>query len=292
VAAMRRVRQGELAGVGAREHTTEIQELGREFDSMVAQLATARRELLEADSGRTELERRLQRADKLISIGQLAAGVAHEIGSPLQVLVGRARAIATRDYDGPAVRRQALIIADQGERIAAIVERLLDYGRRHPARPVLTDVGDAAASVVDLLSSEAERRGIGLRCVRAAAPLLVLSPPGELQQIVLNLTLNALDATDRDGEVAVVVQRAVAEDRPGAEIVVTDSGRGIPDEHRERVFDAFFTTRAEQGGTGLGLAVVRSLVVEHGGRVALDSVPAQGTRIAVWLPAAASEGAA
>jgi signal transduction histidine kinase len=289
VAAMRRVREGQLAGVGAREQTSEIQELGREFDLMVAQLVKARRELVDAEAGRTDLERRLQRADKLISIGQLAAGVAHEIGSPLQVLVGRARAIATRDYDTTEMRRQALIIADQGERIAAIVERLLDYARRHPARPVATNAEDAAASVVDLLSGEADRRGITLVCVRGGAMPHVMSPPGELQQIVLNLTLNALDATGRGGEITVEVQAAVSRGERGVAIVVADTGRGIPDEQRERVFDAFFTTRAEQGGTGLGLAVVRSLAVEHGGHVTLESAVGRGTRISVWLPGAPVE---
>ena len=289
VAAMRRVREGQLAGVGAREHTSEIQELGREFDLMVAQLAMARSELIDAEAGRTDLERRLQRADKLISIGQLAAGVAHEIGSPLQVLVGRARAIATREYDAADVRRQAVIVADQGERIAAIVERLLDYARRHPARPVPTSAAESAASVVDLLSAEADRRGIVLRCVREGAMPPIMSPPGELQQIVLNLTLNALDATDRGGNVVVQVRPAASNDASGVEITVADTGRGIPAEQRERVFDAFFTTRADQGGTGLGLAVVRSLVVDHGGRIALDSQVARGTRITVWLPSASSE---
>jgi signal transduction histidine kinase len=289
VAAMRRVREGQLAGVGAREQTTEIQELGREFDLMVAQLAMARRELIDAEAGRTDLERRLQRADKLISIGQLAAGVAHEIGSPLQVLVGRARAIATRDYDASDVRRQAVIIADQGERIAAIVERLLDFARRHPARPVPTSAAESAASVVDLLSAEAERRGVTLRCVREAALPPVMSPPGELQQIVLNLTLNALDATGRGGDVAVEVRPASSNEAQGIEVVVADTGRGIPDDERDRVFDAFFTTRAEQGGTGLGLAVVRSLVVDHGGRITLESTVGRGTRIAVWLPSASLE---
>ncbi|HET6582783.1 MAG TPA: ATP-binding protein, partial [Nannocystaceae bacterium] len=287
VAAMRRVREGQLARLGAREHTTEIAELGREFDAMVVQLANARGELLAAEAGRTELERRLQRADKLISIGQLAAGVAHEIGSPLQVLVGRARAIASRDYDAADVRRQACIIAEQGERITAIVERLLDYARRHPARPVGTNVGDAAASVVDLLSAEAERRGVALRCVREERTPIVMSPPGELQQIVLNLTLNALDASSAGGEVVVHVRA----ESSGAAILVSDNGRGIPEEHRERVFDAFFTTRAGEGGTGLGLAVVRSLVVDHGGRVALESSLGRGTLISVWLPAAGEETA-
>ena len=289
VAAMRRVRGGEFAGVGAREQSSEIQELGREFDQMVAQLATARRDLVDAEVGRVELERRLQRADKLISIGQLAAGIAHEIGSPLQVLVGRARAIATREYSSSDVRRQALIIADQGERIAAIVERLLDYSRRHPARPIPTNAAEAAASVVDLLSTEAERRGVELRCVDAGVVPPVLSPPGELQQIVLNLTLNALDATSKGGTVTVEVGAAALDGRHGLEIAVADTGRGIADDQRERVFDPFFTTRAEEGGTGLGLAVVRTLVTDHGGHVALESTLGRGTRIAVWLPATSEE---
>jgi signal transduction histidine kinase len=209
----------------------------------------------------------------------------------LQVLVGRARAIATRDYEAAAVQRQAFIIAEQGERIAAIVERLLDYARRHSARPVLTDVGESAASVVDLLSGEAERRGIHLRCVRERPTSPVMSPPGELQQIVLNLMLNALDATAHGGDVVVEVRPAAPPDERGVEIVVTDTGRGIPEDQRERVFDAFFTTRAEEGGTGLGLAVVRSLVVDHGGRIALESTVGRGTQIVVSLPPRPEEAA-
>jgi signal transduction histidine kinase len=281
VAAMRRVRRGELTVLGNRERTSEIQELGREFDAMVGQLAAARRELVEADADRVELERRLRRADKLIAIGQLAAGVAHEIGSPLQVLVGRARAIASRDYDAAAMRRNALIIADQGERITGIVDRLLDYARRHPERPVPTDPAEAAASVVNLLSTEADRRRVALRCVSGPETTTVLAPPGELQQIVLNLTLNAIDATPAEGEVVVDVHPARD---GGAEIVVADTGRGIPADQRERVFDAFFTTRSENGGTGLGLAVVRSLVTDLGGRITLESEIGTGTRMRVWLP--------
>lgn len=285
VGAMRRVRSGHLAGVGARERTTELVELGREFDLMVAQLVTARRDLVDAESGRVELERRLQRADKLIALGQLAAGVAHEIGSPLQVLVGRARALASRDYDGSAVQRHAAIIAEQGERIAGIVERLLGYARRHPERHVLTHVDRAAASVVDLLSSEAERRRITLRFESSEEDLEVLSPPGQLQQITLNLALNALESTPRGGEVSVCVRAAGPASARGVEIEVADDGRGIPEDQRERVFDAFFTTRSSEGGTGLGLSVVRSLVRELGGRIELDSAVGRGTRIVVWLPA-------
>jgi signal transduction histidine kinase len=196
-------------------------------------------------------------------------------------LVGRARAIATRDYDAAAMRRHALIIADQGERITGIVDRLLDYARRHPERAVPTDPEDAAASVVHLLSSEAERRGVALRCVADPDTPCVLAPPGELQQIVLNLTLNAIDATPAKGEVVVDVHPHGG----GVEVVVADTGRGIPPDQRERVFDAFFTTRTERGGTGLGLAVVRSLVSDLGGRIALDSEIGRGTTMRVWLPA-------
>lgn len=288
VAGMRRVRAGELARLGAREQTTEIRELGHEFDAMVVQLAATRRDLVAAEAGRVELERRLRRADKLISIGQLAAGIAHEIGSPLQVLVGRARAIATRDYELADVRRHALIIADQGERIAAIVTRLLDYARRHPERPVATDPGAAAATVVDLLTAEAERREVALVCEVEAGVAQVMSPPGALEQIVLNLTLNALEATEAGGTVRVSVLDRAA----GVEIAVTDDGRGIPVEDHERVFDAFFTTRAAEGGTGLGLAVVRSLVDELAGRISLVSQPGSGSELRVWLPAGSTGGVA
>jgi signal transduction histidine kinase len=287
VAAMRRVRTGDLQPFGGNERTTEIRELGREFDAMIEQLDAARRRLVHEQMQRSELELHLRGADKLISIGHLAAGVAHEVGSPLQVLVGRARALATREYDAAAVRRQAEIIAEQGERIAAIVERLLGYTRRHPERPVATDMGEAVASIVDLLAPEARRRGIELAFVCAPDLPVVLATPGALQQIALNLALNALDATSRGGVVAVDV-RAGEEAPPQVELVVSDTGRGIPESDRTHVFDAFFTTRAEQGGTGLGLAVVRSIVTEHGGAVELESETGVGTRVRVRLPVGAS----
>lgn len=281
VAAMRRVRAGDLSRFASRERTTEIRELGLEFDAMVEQLDAARQQLADEEAHRIELERRLRHADKLIAIGHLAAGVAHEVGSPLQVLVGRARALATRDYDPPGVQRQATIIAEQGERITGIVERLLGYTRRHPERPVPTDVGEAVRSIVDLLANEAERRGVALHGEVAPSVPLVLAPPGTTQQIVLNLAMNALDATPRGGEVHIDVREAT---RDAVEIVVSDTGRGIPESERERVFDAFFTTRAQDGGTGLGLAVVRALVNDLGGRIELGSEVGVGTRIVVRLP--------
>lgn len=282
VAAMRRVTTGNLSPFDARERTTEIGELGREFDAMVAQLDAAKHMLSTEEAHRAELERRLRHADKLIAIGHLAAGVAHEVGSPLQVLVGRARSLATRDYDMTAVHRQAAIIAEQGERIAGIVERLLGYTRRHPERPVPTNVGEAAASVVDLLSAEAERRGLVLRCSVAEGDLEVTAVPGTLQQVVLNLAMNAMDATPKGGTVEV----SVAPVQGDVEVIVRDDGRGIPDAERERVFDAFYTTRAAQGGTGLGLAVVRTLVSDQGGGIRLESVLGRGTRVYVRFPRA------
>ncbi|MBK8236128.1 MAG: HAMP domain-containing histidine kinase [Deltaproteobacteria bacterium] len=286
VAAMRRVREGELdpsppLGTARREPAGELRELRHEFDGMVERLAEAKQELVAAELRRAELERRLQRADKLISIGQLAAGVAHEIGSPLQVLVGRARALETREYAPDAVRRHARIIADQGERIAAIVEHLLHLARRHPERAVATDPVAAALRIVDLLSAEADRRGIALRCESDGTDAVVRCPPGAIEQIVLNLTMNALEATDRDGEVVVALRGDVA---GVVELVVRDDGRGVPEEVRPRLFDAFFTTRADEGGTGLGLAVVRELVVELGGEVSIESQVGAGTHVRVRLP--------
>ncbi|HWB80183.1 MAG TPA: HAMP domain-containing sensor histidine kinase [Nannocystaceae bacterium] len=283
VAAMRRVRAGDLSRFESRERTTEIRELGREFDAMVEQLDAARQQLVDEEAHRVELERRLRHADKLIAIGHLAAGVAHEVGSPLQVLVGRARALATREYDPPGVQRQATIIAEQGERITGIVERLLGYTRRHPEQPVPTDVGEAVRSIVDLLANEAERRGVALHSEVEDGVPLVIAPPGTSQQIVLNLAMNALDATPRGGEVRIDV-RAARHAGDAAEIIVSDTGRGIPESERDRVFDAFFTTRAHDGGTGLGLAVVRALVNDLGGRIELSSEISGGTRIAVRLP--------
>lgn len=289
IARMRRVRAGDLTpDPRTPEGANEVAAALAEFDALVRDLALARARLDEETEARRRLERALRDIDKLATIGQLAAGVAHEIGSPLQVLEGRLETLATRDHDAAYTRRVAAILRDQTRRITRIVARLTDLVPRRHATPACFDPAPHVQAVVELLDGEARRRGVRLATESDGAPPEVVADPDALQQIVLNLVRNALEASEPGGRVSVRVGRGTlaepgADGVPSLRLEVEDDGVGMDDEARSRALEAFFTTRAPRG-SGLGLAVVKSLVDDAEGRIELRSRPAEGTLVRVDLP--------
>jgi signal transduction histidine kinase len=286
VEAMRRVTSGDLS---AQLHTPirrdEVGDLVRAFNAMTIELQHAHARLVEEVERRLLVEAGLAQADKLIAVGQLAATLAHEIGSPLQVLVGRARALAGRDYPPDRVKHHAQSIADQGERITGIVADLLAYARRRSGSAQPVTPSSAAQPLLDLLEVEAERRHVALALRDETDGAKVMCDPDRLQQVVFNLVRNALDASHEGGKVELAFDRA--SDREGAPRVrlrVIDEGSGIAPEHLPHVFDPFFTTRADSGGSGLGLVVVQSIVRDEGGTIEIESQPGTGTTVSVTFP--------
>lgn len=260
------VRAGDFKSRVPPARQDEIGALVDEFNAMVAALGDARQQLEQETEARLRIERGLQGVDKMVTIGQLSAGLAHEIGSPLQVLSGRATALAQRSTD-PETRRQAEILVEQTARISKIVEQLLSFGRRKPAVIAPCDLARPVRTVLELLEGEARRRGVALVLDVAPGKHVIDGDADQLQQVVLNLVKNALAVTPVGGTITVRI--GSAEDT--VQLVVGDTGPGIPQEMRARLFEPFFTTRAAEGGTGLGLAVVRSIVVEHGGTIDVRS---------------------
>jgi signal transduction histidine kinase len=292
VAAMRRVRGGDLTSMLAVLRQDEVGELAREFNAMVAELKETRSRLQAETDSRRQLQHSLQEADKLITIGQLSAGLAHEIGSPLQILHGRARALVARAHDAEETRRNGEILVEQSERIAGIVEQLLRFARRRPAHIDAADVRAAVRAVIELLDFEARRRGIELRFDCPAELPQIRADADRLQQVVLNLVTNALNATPKGGRVSIEIEpgrmRGTEDGNPtpSLRLIVRDTGLGISDSVRRRLFEPFFTTRGAEGGSGLGLAVVKAIVNDHGGSVWADSQPGQGACFTVELPVA------
>lgn len=307
---MRRVRGGDLGTAIPAGSNDEVGALAAEFNTMLAELRHARERLEAEAESRRQMQRALQEREKLARVGQLSAGLAHEIGSPLQVLIGRARTLEKRAHDHEAVRRQADIIVQQGERITRIVEQLLRFARRpRSTAPNVVDARKACQAVVDLLELEARNRRVSLELDPSRGRSEVLVSEDHMQQIVLNLATNALAATPAGGRVRVSVE-GVGEpsgDGGGAaargsspegassarrvRLVVADTGRGIREADLPHVFEPFFTTRADEGGTGLGLATVRALVLEHGGTIDVVSELDVGTTFTVELPARDGAGA-
>jgi signal transduction histidine kinase len=285
---MKRLRAGELATALQSHRNDEVGRLASEFDALVAELREARERIAREVDSRLVLEQALQRVDKLVTIGQLSAGLAHEIGSPLQIMSGRARALLAHDPGPDVVRKNALILAEQSDRIAGIVEQLLGFARRRSARPVSTDLAIPVRKILDLMGPAARQGRIALdfSCQPDIPP--VVADIDQIQQLVLNLVKNALAATAEGGRIAVRLDAATIDASagpiPAVRLVIEDNGCGMNDETRSKLFEPFFTTRAGEGGTGLGLAVVHAIVQSHGGRIAVVSAPGAGARFTVDLP--------
>ena len=218
------------------------------------------------------IEERLLQSEKLATAGQLAAGIAHEIGTPLGIARGRAELALARLGPDHAQAPAQRVIIDEMDRVTRLIGQLLDYVRPSPAEARAVDVAAALERVATLLGPQAGERGVVLAADAPAALRAVRADPDHVQQILVNLVMNALDACRRGGRVELRARTG-----PGGAVVieVADDGPGIPPEIRAHVFDPFFTTKKRGQGTGLGLWIVAQLVRSHGGEIELGD-PAGG----------------
>ena len=189
------------------------------------------------------------------------------------------------------VIRHARILASQTERITRIVQQLLEFTRRRPPHFTHCDLREPVNAVLNLLEYEAHQKQVELSFETANDLPLILADSDGIQQIVLNLITNALSATDAGGRIVVAVEPCQTGTDPAhsqaveaVKLTVRDNGCGMSQEILEHLFDPFFTTRHEQGGVGLGLAVARSIVTAHHGSIKAESSPGQGSIITIILP--------
>jgi two-component system NtrC family sensor kinase len=298
VEATHRLARHERAIVGPVAGPGELGALSTAFEEMSG-------ELLRAEDGLLSLNRSLEQkveertaellraqaalvqSEKLSSLGQLSASIAHEINNPLAGILTYARLLirnAERDVPDEEKRRELVsklsMVQRETERCSAIVRNLLDFARERPMRLDDVDVGKVVQESLQLGGPPRELQGPQLVGDLQATPP-VRADFGELRQAVVNLTMNAMEAMGRKGRLAVTVRPAPG--GGGVELVVADNGPGIPEEIRARIFDPFFTTKEK--GTGLGLSVVYGIVQRHGGTIRVDSPSEGGAVFTIALPA-------
>lgn len=261
----------------------EVTLITEEFRKLARELTVARRRLLDESERKIELERRLRHSDKLATIGTLASGLAHEIGTPLGVIRGRAEHLLRSNPDRAKLNQGLEIIINQIDRITRIVRMLLDFGRRRDSIRVATDVRTIVQRTLHLLETEAERRDIRLIADLGPAPLLVDCDGDQLQQVFVNLGMNALDAmAENGGTLWVTAERRLTDRGEQVRLCFEDEGPGVEEQFRDRVFDPFFTTKDPGKGTGMGLAVSQSIVRDHDGEITLEP-GVRGARFVVTL---------
>ncbi|HLQ59797.1 MAG TPA: ATP-binding protein [Gemmatimonadales bacterium] len=297
VGAVRALGQGELAHrIGPGDAVTgtmrgsELATLELEINTMAANLETARARIMREAEERVVLERRLRESEKMAAIGNLAAGLAHEIAAPLNVISGRAELLLQSESESSERHRNLGIIVRQIERITTIVRNLLDSGQRRLERQLgHVDVAFVLDGVAEFLDGELSRNEIALTRLYPR-PLLVFGDPDLLHQVFVNLVLNAVQAletappppppAERPRTIAL---RGWSTPEDITHIEVADTGPGIPAAALPHLFEAFFTTKAK--GTGLGLVVARSIVEELGGTLEAGNEPDGGAVFRITLPA-------
>ena len=287
----RRVGKGDLSGDLILRGHDEFAELAVALNKMCEQLAEARQGIQTETEARIATLEQLRHADRLHTVGRLASGVAHELGTPLNVVSGRADLIALGGLSSDEIVENAGIIQAQADRMATIIRQLLDFARRRSLRREPIDLRQLAQQTANLLSPMARKRNVTFQ-IGDGAQKTANVDVAQMQQVMTNLLVNAIQAMPNGGQVLidVDVQRATPpQEHEAAEgdflaIVVRDRGTGIGDETRRHVFEPFFTTKDVGEGTGLGLSIAYGIVQEHGGWIDVASRVGEGSSFAVYLP--------
>lgn len=267
----------------------ELLTLANEMNRMCDQLQTASDTARSEAAARLRTTEQLRHADRLATVGLLASSIAHELGTPINVINGHAQLLAERSSEPGSEREHVSVIRDQCGRMTDILRQLLDFGR----------VGRKADETCSVDTVLLESRAMVLPMARAAmvdvdvdaeANLVAAIGAPSLQQIVLNLLINALQASPSGGRVAIEA-RPMRRERSGArgeqamvKISLRDMGPGIPNDLQQQIFEPFFTTRGGRGGTGLGLFIASGIAREYGGWLEVQSEPGAGSIFSIHLP--------
>lgn len=288
----RRIGSGDLGarvsvGSGGEEMTT----LGEEMNHMAERLAVARTAVEEADAERVAAMERLRHADRLRTVGELASALAHELGTPLNVVSGHARMIEQEPGISADARESAREVLESSARMTRTLRDLLDFSRRRGPQVAEHDLAELADRAARTLEPLTKRQGVRVVVTRAE-PVRATVDAQQVLQVLTNLVVNAAQAMPRGGRAQVIVEAVDATPPTGvhapagryARIAVVDDGVGIAAEDLPRLFDPFFTRKEVGEGTGLGLSVVEGIVRDHRGWVAVMSEVGRGSRFEVYLP--------
>jgi len=246
-----------------------------------------------ADEERVGLEQQLFQAQKMEAIGTMAAGLAHDFNNILGIIMGNAGILTVSTPEGEKVRLRAESITTAAERGAQLVRKLMTFARKTDAEQNPLSLNDVVREGLDLLRATLPKE-IAVHLSLDTAIPAVIGDSGQIQQVLINLGVNARDAMPGGGTLTITTSavprdtaRKTIRSAAAARYVrleVADTGRGMDEETQRRIFDPFFSTKTPDRGTGLGLAMVSGIIAKHGGHVSVRSSPGLGSEFTIWLP--------
>ena len=268
VTATNRMAAGDLNQMIPVKSSDELGDLTRSFNRMVHNLSRIQKELV--------------RSEKLISLGRLSAGVAHEIRNPLNAMKGAMAHLGQKWGHEPLIRQYTQLVAEEIDRLDRVVSEFLYFSKQAPPKLETVDINSVILGTEELLAGEAGKKGVRFQN-RLATPLpLILLDTHQMEQVFLNLFINAMDSLTEGGEIEVGTRAMEMDGENKLLVIVKDNGKGINDENLPYVFDPFFTTKED--GTGLGLPLSLGIVEAHGGVIEMDSRSGRGTQVTIIFP--------
>jgi signal transduction histidine kinase len=271
------------------EKGDELSELAQAFNQMAVDLKKAQERIIGEAETKLELERSLRQSEKLATIGQLASGLAHEIGTPLNIIYGRTELIQRRLEDKEGVQKNLEIIIGQTERITKIIRQLLGFARKKKPEQTTLNIGTLLEATLDLVDHQIQKQRVRVvKDLRENLPP-VKGDPDQLQQAFLNLMLNAIQAMPEGGTLRLSASsKKISKDGleeaqwQYMEVCVEDTGVGMEREAIQNIFNPFFTTK--DTGTGLGLMVTQGIIQDHEGWIDVESEVRKGSVFKIYLP--------
>jgi len=288
----RRIGAGDLSGDLDLRGNDELSHLASAMNRMCMQLAKSQETIRTETEARIAALEQLRHTERLATLGRLSSGMAHELGTPLNVISGRAQLIVSDDLEKEEIAECSRIIREQAIRMTKLIQELLDFARRRAPQKSSVDLQLLVGQVLEMLDSNAGKQDVSFKLVKKGDLPMISIDPSQMQQVLMNLFMNGIQAMPKGGhlEVGLHLERARpssqqrAEEKEYIAIDVKDEGEGIPQENMNHLFEPFFTTKETGRGTGLGLSIAYGIVEEHGGWIDVESQPGQGSCFKVFLP--------
>ncbi|MGB0757939.1 MAG: sensor histidine kinase [Rubripirellula sp.] len=290
---VRRVGEGDFTGPVQIESADELGRLGNALNEMCGQLRKQHHELEMATREKIKTVEQLRHAERLTTVGRMAAGLAHEIGTPLNVVTGRAELLASGQLDPEATRVSAQAIQSEAQKITRIVRELLDFARQNTPQRSTQNLNELITTTRELMETVATKHHTNLHLSLPETPSSANIDAGQIQQVLTNLIINAIQSAGNNGNVTITLTDTERKPPGNSEydtnplyrtIIIADDGDGISAEDREHIFEPFFTTKDVGEGTGLGLSISHGIVQEHGGWIDVESSEGHGSAFSIHLP--------
>ena len=230
------------------------------------------------------IEEQMATADRLAAVGQLASGFAHEIGTPLSVIAGNAELLLMELPEESPIREELNIIIRQVDRVSTLLQRLLQFAKRPVGKKEKVDINALIKEVIKFVRKQLQRCNIGVKLDLTKEKSIVFGNPQQLEQVVLNILMNAWQAIEKNGRIKIKTYLSDASREQRVYIDIEDTGCGIPKETHKYIFNPFFTTKEPGKGSGLGLSVCHSIIAEHKGEIRAKSEINKGTKFTVIIP--------